>query len=154
MASAYACPLIEVVRLSVYLPRNARALMRAKQLGGDIKYLSQGEIDARNAGYRPYSVEDWSSGITGKLGMHAGDMVSCPTWGEICETTPFFFFRRKKKLVSLCRRRKALLRDHAEIGVIYVERAAYSPLCDAEGRHRGERIRRSALRCRRRVVGP
>src|ERR1700738_1334309 len=35
--------LIEVVRLSVYLPRNAnaRALMRARQLGGEIKYLSQ-----------------------------------------------------------------------------------------------------------------
>src|SRR5438105_563797 len=31
--------LIEVVRLSVYLPRNARALMRAKQLGGEISTL-------------------------------------------------------------------------------------------------------------------
>jgi ribulose-5-phosphate 4-epimerase/fuculose-1-phosphate aldolase len=51
--------LIEVVRLSVYLPRNARALMRARQLGGEIKYLSQGEIDARNRGYSPYSVETW-----------------------------------------------------------------------------------------------
>src|SRR5712691_6047333 len=51
--------LIEVVRLSVYLPRNARALMRAKQLGGEIKYLSPGEIEARNRGYRPYSVETW-----------------------------------------------------------------------------------------------
>ena len=51
--------LIEVVRMSVYLPRNARALMRAKQLGGPIKYLSQGEIDARNAGYSPYSTETW-----------------------------------------------------------------------------------------------
>jgi ribulose-5-phosphate 4-epimerase/fuculose-1-phosphate aldolase len=51
--------LIEVVRLSVYLPRNARALMRAKQLGGEIKYLSTGEIEARNRGYSPYSVETW-----------------------------------------------------------------------------------------------
>jgi HCOMODA/2-hydroxy-3-carboxy-muconic semialdehyde decarboxylase len=51
--------LIEVVRLSVYLPRNARALMRARQLGGEIKYLSPGEIDARNRGYRPYSPETW-----------------------------------------------------------------------------------------------
>src|SRR5712691_6816842 len=51
--------LIEVVRLSVYLPRNARALMRAQQLGGEIKYLSQGEIDARNRGYSPYSTETW-----------------------------------------------------------------------------------------------
>ncbi len=51
--------LIEVVRLSVYLPRNARALMRAKMLGGKIKYLSKGEIDARNKGYSPYSTEAW-----------------------------------------------------------------------------------------------
>ena len=40
--------LIEVVRMSVYLPRNARALLRAKQLGGEMKYLSQGEIAARD----------------------------------------------------------------------------------------------------------
>jgi ribulose-5-phosphate 4-epimerase/fuculose-1-phosphate aldolase len=59
--AAAARSLIEVVRLSVYLPRNARALMRAKQLGGEIKYLSQGEIEARNRGYRPYSVETWRS---------------------------------------------------------------------------------------------
>jgi ribulose-5-phosphate 4-epimerase/fuculose-1-phosphate aldolase len=51
--------LIEVVRMSVYLPRNARALLRAKQLGGSIKYLSRGEIDARNRGYSPYSAETW-----------------------------------------------------------------------------------------------
>jgi HCOMODA/2-hydroxy-3-carboxy-muconic semialdehyde decarboxylase len=51
--------MIEVVRLSVYLPRNARALMRAKMLGGKIKYLSKGEIDARNKGYSPYSTETW-----------------------------------------------------------------------------------------------
>jgi ribulose-5-phosphate 4-epimerase/fuculose-1-phosphate aldolase len=51
--------LIEVVRLSVYLPRNARALMRALQLGREIKYLSPGEIAARNRGYSPYSVETW-----------------------------------------------------------------------------------------------
>jgi ribulose-5-phosphate 4-epimerase/fuculose-1-phosphate aldolase len=51
--------LIEVVRMSVYLPRNARALLRAKQLGGEVKYLSHGEIDARNRGYSPYSPETW-----------------------------------------------------------------------------------------------
>ena len=51
--------LIEVVRMSVYLPRNARALLRATQLGGPVKYLSQGEIDARNRGYGPYSPETW-----------------------------------------------------------------------------------------------
>jgi ribulose-5-phosphate 4-epimerase/fuculose-1-phosphate aldolase len=57
--AAAARSLIEVVRMSVYLPRNARAQMRAKQLGGKIKYLSQGEIDARNRGYSPYSTETW-----------------------------------------------------------------------------------------------
>src|SRR5712672_4717654 len=51
--------LIEVVRMSVYLPRNARALLHAKQLGGEIKYLRPGEIDARNRGYSPYSTETW-----------------------------------------------------------------------------------------------
>jgi len=51
--------LIEVVRISVYLPRNARALMRAKQLGGEVKYLSEGEVAARNRGYSPYSTETW-----------------------------------------------------------------------------------------------
>jgi ribulose-5-phosphate 4-epimerase/fuculose-1-phosphate aldolase len=57
--AAAARSLIEVVRLSVYLPRNARALMRAIQLGGEVSYLSEGEIEARNRGYRPYSVETW-----------------------------------------------------------------------------------------------
>src|SRR5205085_375339 len=57
--SSAARSLIEVVRMSVYLPRNARALMRAQQLGGDIKYLSHGEIAARNRGYSPYSPETW-----------------------------------------------------------------------------------------------
>ncbi|HWF38183.1 MAG TPA: class II aldolase/adducin family protein [Candidatus Acidoferrales bacterium] len=57
--AAAARSIIEVVRMSVYLPRNARALLRAKQLGGEIKYLSQGEIDARNRGYSPYSPETW-----------------------------------------------------------------------------------------------
>ena len=45
--------LIEVVRISVYLPRNARAQYRAMQLGGEIKPLSEGEIAARAAGYSP-----------------------------------------------------------------------------------------------------
>jgi ribulose-5-phosphate 4-epimerase/fuculose-1-phosphate aldolase len=57
--AAAARSLIEVVRMSVYLPRNARALSKAKQLGGEIKYLSPGEIAARNKGYSPYSPETW-----------------------------------------------------------------------------------------------
>jgi ribulose-5-phosphate 4-epimerase/fuculose-1-phosphate aldolase len=52
--------LIEVVRLSVYLPRNARALLSARLLGGDIKYLSEGEIAARHDNaYGPYSTATW-----------------------------------------------------------------------------------------------
>jgi ribulose-5-phosphate 4-epimerase/fuculose-1-phosphate aldolase len=50
---------IEVVRLSVYVPRNARVLMDALRLGGEVKSQSQGEIAARAAGYNPYSVETW-----------------------------------------------------------------------------------------------
>jgi ribulose-5-phosphate 4-epimerase/fuculose-1-phosphate aldolase len=57
--AAAARSLIEVVRMSVYVPRNARALMAAIQLGGEVKSLSQGEIAARAAGYQPYSVETW-----------------------------------------------------------------------------------------------
>ena len=64
--------------MSVYLPRNARTLMRAKQLGGEIKYLSQGEIDARNRGYSPYSTETWRAREywTNKAGC--GHMLSQP----------------------------------------------------------------------------
>ena len=55
---AAARSLIEVVRMSVYVPRNARVQMAAMQLGA-VKPLSRGEIDARNAGYQPYSPETW-----------------------------------------------------------------------------------------------
>ncbi|HUB96368.1 MAG TPA: class II aldolase/adducin family protein [Stellaceae bacterium] len=37
----------EVVRMSVNMPRNARALLDAVRLGGPVKGLSQGEIDKR-----------------------------------------------------------------------------------------------------------
>jgi ribulose-5-phosphate 4-epimerase/fuculose-1-phosphate aldolase len=55
---AAARSLIEVVRMSVYVPRNARVQMAAMQLG-ELKPLSRGEIDARNAGYKPHSPETW-----------------------------------------------------------------------------------------------
>ena len=55
---AAARSLIEVVRMSVYVPRNARVQYRAMQLG-EPKPLSAGEIAARNAGYKPYSPETW-----------------------------------------------------------------------------------------------
>ena len=55
---AAARSLIEVVRMSVYVPRNARVLLAGLRLG-DVKPLSPGEIAARNAGYKPYSPETW-----------------------------------------------------------------------------------------------
>ena len=70
--------LIEVVRMSVYLPRNARALIRAKQLGGRIRYLSQGEIDARNRGYSPYSTETWRAWEYWANKAGCGDMLRRP----------------------------------------------------------------------------
>ena len=67
--------LIEVVRMSVYLPRNARALSNALRLGGEIKSLSQGEIDARNRGYKPYSPETWRAWEYWANKCGCGDML-------------------------------------------------------------------------------
>jgi len=75
--------MIEVVRLSVYLPRNARALMRAKMLGGKIKYLSKGEIDARNAGYSPYSNETWRAWEYWANKAGVGDLLTRPDGGAV-----------------------------------------------------------------------
>jgi ribulose-5-phosphate 4-epimerase/fuculose-1-phosphate aldolase len=55
--AAAARSLIEVVRLSVYTPRNARVQLSALRLGGEITPLHDGEIAARNAGYKPFSLE-------------------------------------------------------------------------------------------------
>lgn len=58
--AAAARSVIEVVRMSVYLPRNARALLGARLVGGEIKYLSDGEIAARHdKAYGPYSTATW-----------------------------------------------------------------------------------------------
>jgi HCOMODA/2-hydroxy-3-carboxy-muconic semialdehyde decarboxylase len=70
--------LIEVVRMSVFLPRNARAQLRAAQLGGHIKALSQGEIDARNRGYSPYSTETWRAWQYWANNCGCGHMVTKP----------------------------------------------------------------------------
>ena len=75
--------MIEVVRLSVYLPRNARALMRAKMLGGKIKYLSKGEIDARNAGYSPYSNETWRAWEYWANKAGVGNLLTRPDGGSV-----------------------------------------------------------------------
>lgn len=79
--AAAARSLIEVVRMSVYLPRNARALYRARQLGGEVKYLRQGEIDARNRGYSPYSVETWRAWHYWANKAGVGNMVTRPDAG-------------------------------------------------------------------------
>ncbi|MFQ5982550.1 MAG: class II aldolase/adducin family protein [Woeseiaceae bacterium] len=73
--AAAARSLIEVVRMSVYLPRNARALSAALRLGGEIKSLSQGEIDARNRGYKPYSPETWRAWEYWANKCGCGDML-------------------------------------------------------------------------------
>lgn len=56
--AAAARSVIEVVRMSVYVPRNARVQLAAASLG-EVKPLSRGEIEARNAGYKPRSPETW-----------------------------------------------------------------------------------------------
>ena len=80
--AAAARSLIEVVRLSVYLPRNARALLRAMQLGGEVKYLSQGEIEARNRGYSPYSVETWRAWEYWANKACCGHLLTRPEGGD------------------------------------------------------------------------
>lgn len=57
--AAAARSIIEVVRMSVYLPKNARALMRAKQLGGPVKYMTAGEIAGWTSRSSPYSNDSW-----------------------------------------------------------------------------------------------
>ena len=54
--AAAARSLIDVVRMSVYLPRNARVQYKAMQLG-KLRPLSKGEIESRASGYRPQSPE-------------------------------------------------------------------------------------------------
>lgn len=76
--AAAARSLIEVVRMSVFLPRNARALSAALRLGGNIKSLSQGEIDARNRGYKPYSPETWRAWEYWATKCGCGNMLTKP----------------------------------------------------------------------------
>jgi len=62
--------------------RHARAQMRAKQLGGKIKYLSQGEIDARNRGYkRVFARNPGAPGNTGPPRPGAATCSASPTTG-------------------------------------------------------------------------
>lgn len=76
--AAAARSLIEAVRMSVFLPRNARALSAALRLGGEVRYLSHGEIDARNRGYKPYSPETWRAWEYWATKCGCGEMLSRP----------------------------------------------------------------------------
>ena len=69
---------IEVVRLSVYLPRNARVQMNAMLLGGKPKPLSKGEIAARAAGYKPRSPETWRAWEYWATRAGCADMIGEP----------------------------------------------------------------------------
>jgi ribulose-5-phosphate 4-epimerase/fuculose-1-phosphate aldolase len=73
-----AASIIEVVRLSVYLPRNARVQMNAMRMGGKPKPLSKGEIAARAAGYKPKSPETWRAWEYWATRAGCGDMIGTP----------------------------------------------------------------------------
>ena len=74
--------LIEAVRVSVYLPRNARALMRARQLGGEVRYLSHGEIEAHNRGYSPHSAATWRAWEYWATRAGCGHLLTRPDSGH------------------------------------------------------------------------
>ena len=76
--AAAARSLIEVVRMSVYLPRNARVQMNAMRLGGRPIPLSKGEIAARAAGYKPHSPETWRAWQYWATRAGCGDMIGEP----------------------------------------------------------------------------
>jgi ribulose-5-phosphate 4-epimerase/fuculose-1-phosphate aldolase len=70
--------IIEVVRISVYLPRNARAQIAAATLGGEVKPLSAGEIDNRITGYKPYAPETWRAWEYWSTRAGCGKMIGKP----------------------------------------------------------------------------
>jgi HCOMODA/2-hydroxy-3-carboxy-muconic semialdehyde decarboxylase len=49
----------DVVKTSVYLPRNAQVLMDAVRLGGTVKYLSEGEVATRAKGWNVEIARGW-----------------------------------------------------------------------------------------------
>jgi HCOMODA/2-hydroxy-3-carboxy-muconic semialdehyde decarboxylase len=74
--AAAAGSIVDVVRMSIYLPRNARALMNALRLGG-VKPLSAGEIASRRGGggYRANSPETWRAWQYWAHRSGAGDLL-------------------------------------------------------------------------------
>ena len=75
--AAAARSLIDVVRLSVYMPRNARVQLAAMQIG-KYKPLSDGEIAARAAGYKPYSEQTWRAWYYWASRAGCGHMLGKP----------------------------------------------------------------------------
>src|SRR4029077_4833216 len=69
--------IIEVVRLSVCLQRNAPVQENAMRLGRPVK-LSKGEIAARAAGYRPHAPETWRAWEYWANRAGCGDMIGEP----------------------------------------------------------------------------
>jgi HCOMODA/2-hydroxy-3-carboxy-muconic semialdehyde decarboxylase len=72
--------IVDVVRLSVYLPRNARVQMNALRMGGKPKPLSKGEIASRGKGqaYMPNSPTTWRAWEYWATRAGCGDMIGQP----------------------------------------------------------------------------
>jgi ribulose-5-phosphate 4-epimerase/fuculose-1-phosphate aldolase len=66
--------LLEVVRIAVYMPRNAKVFIQAKQLGR-VKPLSRGEIEIR-ATTRPDAPEMWRAWEYWAVRAGCGDMLA------------------------------------------------------------------------------
>jgi ribulose-5-phosphate 4-epimerase/fuculose-1-phosphate aldolase len=76
--AAAAPSLIEVVRMSVYVPRNARALMAAMRLGGEVKGLSHACHTARSRRERRVTNPTrWKRGGHGNIGHTGQDAAIC-----------------------------------------------------------------------------
>jgi ribulose-5-phosphate 4-epimerase/fuculose-1-phosphate aldolase len=72
--AAAARSLIEVVRIAVYLPVNARVQMHAMRLGQP-KALSAGEIAARTRDYKPFSSASWRAWEYWAQRAGCGDLI-------------------------------------------------------------------------------
>jgi ribulose-5-phosphate 4-epimerase/fuculose-1-phosphate aldolase len=57
--AAASASLIQLVRLCIFLPRNARVQMAAMRLGGSVRPLSPGEVKVKGASYNPNTPEMW-----------------------------------------------------------------------------------------------
>jgi ribulose-5-phosphate 4-epimerase/fuculose-1-phosphate aldolase len=79
--AAAAASIFEVVRLAVYLPRNARVQLKAMQIG-EPKPLSAGEMAARLRGYKPHSPESWRAWEYWAARAGCGHLIGKPNGGS------------------------------------------------------------------------